>query len=128
MPPSNSAKTYEQRCALADKEEAYQSAKLEVKKAKPSKTYEERCALADKKEANKRAKLEAKPDPVENRVARALAKYEKLTQETLAKLPQPGPSSKEEPAPAPAPMPAPAPAPAVVNLITEDDIPTEEED
>ena len=101
------------------------------KSKKPAPTMEQRWAIADAKEEFKSAKHEKKQvvrNGAKNLVARTLAKYEKLTQETLAKLPQPGPSSKEEPAPAPAPMPAPAPAPAVVNLITEDDIPTEEED
>ena len=99
------------------------------KSKKPALTMEQRWAIADAKEEFKSAKHEKKQvvrNGAKNLVARTLAKYEKLTQETLAKLPQP--ASKEEPAPAPAPAPMPAPAPAVVNLITEDDIPTEEED
>ena len=100
--------------------------------SKPAKTYEERCALADKKEALKAAKLavkEAKPSAARNQMKRALAKYEKLTQDTLAKL-QPAPTlsaKKVQQQPAPAPAPAPIPAPAVTNLVAEAEASTEEE-
>ena len=94
---------------------------------KPELTMEQRYAIADARESLKLAKEEKKKNVrngAKNKTERTVAKYEKLAQKELAKIPSaPGPAL----APAPAPAPAPIPAPAVTNLVAEAEASTEEE-
>ena len=84
---------------------------------KPELTMEQRYAIADARESLKLAKEEKKKNVrngAKNKTERAVAKYEKLAQKELAKIPS-------------APGPALAPAPAVTNLVAEAEASTEEE-
>ena len=68
------------------------------KSKKPELTMEQRWALADAKEAFKQAK-KAKPSSAQDKVDKAVAKYEHLAQQQLAKQQaQATTTTKEEPA------------------------------
>ena len=65
------------------------------KSKKPELTMEQRWALADAKEAFKQAKSESKktkPSSAQGKVDKAVAKYEHLAQQQLAKQQQQAPS------------------------------------
>ena len=71
------------------------------KSKKPELTMEQRWALADAKEAFKQAKSESKktkPSSAQGKVDKAVAKYEHLAQQQLAKQQQATTTTKEEPA------------------------------
>ena len=67
------------------------------KSKKPELTMEQRWALADAKEAFKQAK-KTKPSSAQDKVDKAVAKYEHLAQQQLAKQQQATTTTKEEPA------------------------------